>query len=281
MAVRKGIVAHMRQSVVYRSLLLAAIPVFALDEKPVLVQGGMEMGLRLGFDATYQMLDDSWAMSSAQTPSAPVAYASEAYFKYGMNEKSDLEVVLPWALRDKDWASQEGYDDSYGGFDRLHLAAKIRLLKKGTAGLIAGFSFPLGHTKVVGFTPEWGFSLGTFGGYRKANWWIDGLGTWSTTPKNSDGFQPGDVTLLTARGGMQLDEGIAPDFGLSYVATGRPSTNGEDNGPAVHKITAIPGCQLMFDEEWTLEVRLPVVVSGANTHATAGLSLGIVGYFEP
>lgn len=281
MVVRKGIVAHMRQSVVYRTVLLAVLPVFALDEKPVLAQGGMEMGLRLGFDATYQMLDDSWAMSSAQTPGVPVAYSSEAYFKYGMNEKSDLEVVLPWAFRDKDWTRLEGRDDSYGGFDRLHLAAKIRLLKKGSSGLIAGFSFPLGHEKVVGFTPEWGFTLGTFGGYRKANWWVDGVGTWSTTPKNTDGYQPGDVTLLTARGGLQLDEGIAPDFALSYAMTGRPSTKGVDEGVTVHKITAIPGCQLSFDEEWTLEVRLPVVVGGANTHASAGLSLGIVGYFEP
>ena len=236
--------------------------------------------MRAGFDATYQMLDDSWNFSSATSPNPPVVYSTEAVFKYGMNERSDLEVSLPWAFRDKDYATLEGRTASYGGFDRIHLAAKIGLVKSG-AGLVAGFYFPLGHTKIVGFNPEWGFTLGAFGGYRKGLWWADGLTTWSTTPSNSSGFQPGDATQLLARGGVQLDEGVAPNFAIAYNLVGKSSQDGKDIGKSVQKITATPGCLLQLDEEWTLDVRLPVVVSGANTHATAGLSLGIVGYFEP
>ena len=261
-------------------VLFSSLPSFALDEKPVLPEGAMEMGLRFGADATYQMLDDSWSMHSATSPGAPVAYSAEAWFKYGMNDKSDLEVVLPWAFRDLDWAKMEGRSESYGGLDRLHLAAKIRLMKGGP-GVVAGFSFPMGHTKVVGFEPEWGFTLGTFGGYRKAAWWADGLATWSTTPENSSGFKPGDVTNLQARGGVQLDEGVIPDFAISWSMTGKSSTHDVEQGLEVQKIVAIPGCQLQLDEEWTLEVRVPVVFAGTNTHASAGLSLGVVGSFEP
>jgi hypothetical protein len=270
----------MRTKVIFRSILLVSLPAFALDEKPLLEQGGMEFGFRFGFDATYQMLDESWAFSSAQSPSAPVAYASEAVFKYGMNERSVLEVSLPWALRDKDYASLEGRTESYGGFDRIQLAAKIELAKTG-AGLVAGFYFPLGHQKIVGFNPEWGFTLGAFGGYRKGSWWADGLTTWSTTPQTSSGFKPGDMTHLLARAGVQLDQGVAPTFAMAYQHVGSATQNDKETGLEVHRITATPGCLLQLDEEWTLDVRLPVVVGGANAHASAGLSVGIVGYFEP
>jgi len=266
--------------VIFSSLLLASLPALALDEKPLVEQGGMEFGLRFGFDATYQMLDESWNFHSATSPSAPVAYASEATFKYGMNEKSDLEVSLPLALRDKDYAKMEGRTASYGGFDRIQLAAKIGLAKTG-AGLVAGFYFPLGHEKIVGFNPEWGFTLGAFGGYKKGLWWADGLTTWSTTPENSSGFQPGDMTQLLARGGIQLDQGVAPNLALAYNLLGSSTQDGKETGDAVHKITVTPGCLLQLDEDWTLDVRLPVVAAGANVHASAGLSVGIIGYFEP
>ncbi|MEK7394147.1 MAG: hypothetical protein AAB214_16435, partial [Fibrobacterota bacterium] len=185
----------------------------------------------------------------------------------------------PWVYRDKDYATLEGRADGYGGFDRAHLAAKIRLTKSVESGLTFGFSFPLGHEKVVGFNPEWGFTLGTYGGYRKGIWSADALATWSTTPKSSSGFQPGDVTLLTARTGVQLDEGVAPNFGLSYSYVDK-SVLGKSTGipltgmVAVSKIVATPGCVLLLDEEWSLDVRVPVVVAGANTHAAAGLSVG-------
>jgi len=275
----------MRLSAIYFSVVLSALPAFALDEKPLVAQGGMEFGLRFGGDATYQMLDDSWSMYSAPTPSAPLVWNSEASFKYGMNENSDLEVVLPWAYRTKDYALLEDRTAGYGGFDRMHLAAKIRLAKTG-AGLVAGFSFPLGHEKVVGFNPEWGFTLGAFGGYRKGIWWVDGLSSWSTTPKSSSGFQPGDVTNLLARTGVQLDEGVAPNLAVSYTYTdksvlGKSTSTPKTGMVPVTKILAIPGCILQLDEEWNLDVRVPVVFAGANTHASAGLSLGIVGYFEP
>jgi len=270
----------MRIQVILSSLLLASLPALALDEKPLIEQGGMEFGLRLGFDGTYQMLDDSWNFHDATSPSAPIAYTSEASFKYGMNDKSDLEVTMPWAFHDKDYASLENRTASYGGFDRIQLAAKIGLAKSG-AGLVAGFYFPLGHEKIVGFNPEWGFTLGAFGGYKKGIWWADGLTTWSTTPQNSSGFQPGDQTQLLSRGGLQLDQGVAPNLALVYNLLGSPTQNGKTTGSTVQKITAIPGCLLQLDEDWTLDVRLPVVVAGANVHASAGLSVGIVGYFEP
>lgn len=243
-------------------------------------QGGMEFGLRFGGDATYQVLDESWDFSDATSPSAPVVYSSEAVFKYGMNEKSDLEISLPSSFRDKDYASLEHRTAAYGGFDRMLLAAKIGLGKTG-AGLVAGFFFPLGHERIVGFNPEWGFTLGAFGGYRKRNLWVDGLTTWSTTPANSAGLKPGDVTALLSRGGIQLDEGVAPTMALAYSLVGSSTTNGHENGKSVQKITATPGCLLQLDEEWNLDIRVPVVVAGANTHASAGLSVGIVGYFEP
>lgn len=270
----------MRTQVIFRSLLLVSLPALALDEKPLLEQGGMEFGLRFGFDATYEMLDESWNFQDATSPSPPVAYATEASFKYGMNEKSDLEVTLPWAYRDKDYARLENRTASYGGFDRIQLAAKIGLAKTG-AGLVAGFYFPLGHQKIVGFNPEWGFTLGAFGGYKKGNWWTDGLTTWSTTPENSSGFQPGDRTQLLARGGVQLDQGVAPTLAIGYDLVGSSTQKGKETGVSVHRITATPGCLLQLDEDWNLDVRLPVVVAGANTHASAGLSVGIVGYFEP
>lgn len=276
----------MRQSAIFVSIVLSALPAFALDEKPLLAQGGMEFGFRFGGDATYQLLDGSWNTTDAATPGVPLAWSSEATFKYGMSDRSDLEIVLPWVYRDKDYATLEGRADGYGGFDRAHLAAKIRLTKSVESGLTFGFSFPLGHEKVVGFNPEWGFTLGTYGGYRKGIWSADALATWSTTPKSSSGFQPGDVTLLTARTGVQLDEGVAPNFGLSYSYVDK-SVLGKSTGipltgmVAVSKIVATPGCVLLLDEEWSLDVRVPVVVAGANTHAAAGLSVGIVGYFEP
>lgn len=270
----------MHIQVIFRSLLLVSLPALALDEKPLLEPGGMEFGLRFGFDATYQMLDNSWNFQNATSPSAPVAYASEAVFKYGMNEKSDLEVTLPWASRDKDYAVLENRTASYAGFDRIQLAAKIGLAKTG-AGLVAGFYFPLGQEKIVGFNPEWGFTLGAFGGYKKGIWWANGLTTWSTTPKTSSGFQPGDMTQLLSRGGLQLDQGVAPNLALAYSLMGSPTQNGKETGVAVHKITVTPGCLLQLDEDWSLDVRLPVVVAGANVHASAGLSVGILGYFEP
>lgn len=270
----------MRIQVIFRSILLVSLPALALDEKPLLEQGGMEFGFRFGFDATYQMLDESWNFSSAPSPSAPVAYGSEAVFKYGMNEKSALEISMPWAWRDKDYASLENRTASYGGFDRVQLAAKIGLAKTG-AGLVAGFYFPLGHQKIVGFNPEWGFTLGAFGGYRKGIWWADGLTTWSTTPKTSSGFQPGDMTQLLSRGGVQLDQGVAPTLAMSYNHWGSATQDGKETGESVHKIAVTPGCLLQLDEDWSLDVRLPVVVAGANVHASAGLSVGIVGYFEP
>jgi hypothetical protein len=45
-------------------------------------------------------------------------------------------------------------------------------------------------------------------------------------------------------------------------------------------VTALPGCILQLDEDWNLEVKVPVVFAGRNTYGTAGLSLGIVGSFE-
>ena len=268
----------MRTFGIQHLLLLSALPVLALDEKPLVAPSAMEFGFRFGGDVTYQLADKDWNQSSATTPSAPVEYSSDFVFKYGMNPSSDLEVTLPWVFRDKDYALSEGKQSSYAGFDRMTLAAKIKLGKTG-AGLVAGFAFPLGHEKVVGFNPEWGFTMGAFGGYRKGPLWVDGLTTWSTTPKNSAGFQPGDVTFLSSRAGIQLEEGVAPNLGLSYGYTGRSATKGVASGAAVHKIVATPGCLLQFDEEWTLDVRVPVVVAAANSHASAGLSLGIVGFF--
>ncbi len=242
--------------------------------------GGMEFGFRAGADVTYQMADKNWEETNATSPTAPVAYSTEAYFKYGMNDRSDLEISLPWYFYDKDYALLHDRTESFGGFDRAHLAAKIGLGKTGT-GLVAGFFVPVGQEKIVGFKPEWGFTLGTFCGYRKGTWYADGLATWSTTPKSSSGFQPGDVTVMMARGGVQLDEGVAPNFALNYSFTGRSNTNDVASGEVVHKILATPGCLLQLDEDWTMDVRVPVVVMGANVHASAGLSVGIIGYFEP
>ena len=264
-------------------LLLSSLPVLALDEKPILQPGVMEGGLYSRFDATYQMLGPRWNYYSAPSPSVPTSWSVTGAFKYGMNESSDLEVTVPWVLRDGDWAYLQGRKHSYyTGFDRVDLAAKIQIAKSG-AGPLAGFSFPLGNTKVVGFEPEWGFSFGGWGGIHRSNKWIDGLATWSITPKNSSGFRPGDRQKALFNAGLQLDEGIAPTFGVQWDRQGVNDSSGHRPGKSKEqqRVQAIPGCILQLDEDWNLEVKVPVVFTGRNTYGTAGLSLGIVGSFEP
>ena len=262
-------------------LILSSLPVLALDEKPLLQPGAMEAGVYSRYDATYQMLDGSWNYYSAPSPSAPTSFGLTGSFKYGMNESSDLEVVIPWVLRDADWSVLQGRKRSfYTGFDRIDLTAKIQLAKWG-AGPLAGFSFPLGNERVVGFSPEWGFTFGGWGGIHRANRWIDGLATWSITPKNSSGFRPGDRQLALFNAGIQLDEGIAPTFGMQWDRQGVNDSSGRSRGVERQRIQALPGCVLQLDEDWNLEVKVPVVFAGRNTYGTFGLSLGIVGSFEP
>ena len=263
------------------ALFLAVVPVFALDEKPLLSQGSMEASLTGSVDGAFQMLDDSWGFLSAPTPSAPMKWGLEAGFKYGMNDQSDLEITFPWELRDADWAQMQGHEHSYyTGFDRLDLSAKIQVGKWG-AGPLAGFSFPIGNTRVVGFEPEWGFTFGVWGGRHAANRWIDGLATWSVTPENSSGFKPGDRQHVVASAGIQLDEGVAPTFALRWDREGKASNSGKNTGVERQVFQAVPGCILLLDEDWTLETKLPVVFAGRNTFATAGLSIALVGSFEP
>ncbi len=276
---------HLYRSTPMRKLLailiLSSLPVLALDEKPILQPGAMEGGLYSHFDATYQMLDGGWSYYSAPSPSAPTSFGMNGAFKYGMNESSDLEVVVPWVLRDADWAYLQGRRHSfYTGFDRIDLSAKIQVAKLG-AGPLAGFSFPLGNERVVGFSPEWGFTFGGWGGIHRANRWIDGLATWSITPQNSSGFRPGDRQLALFNAGLQLDEGVAPVFGMQWDRQGVSDSSGHSRGIERQRIQALPGCILQLDEDWNLEVKVPVVFTGRNTYGTFGLSLGLVGSFEP
>jgi hypothetical protein len=241
----------------------------------------MELGFTTRYDSAYQMLDGGWGYYSAPTPWPPGSFGESVQFKYGMNETSDLEVVVPWVLRDGDWAKMQGRSRSYyTGFDRVELSAKMQLGKSG-AGVIAGFDFPLGNEKVVGSSPEWGFGFGLWGGIHRANKWVDGLATWSITPQNSSGYRPGDKQVAIVNSGIQFDEGIAPQFGLQWDRTGQAQSNGSDTGLVHQRIQAIPGVILQLDEDWNLDVKVPVVFAGKNTYGTVGLSVAIIGNFEP
>jgi len=263
------------------TVFLTSLPVFALDEKPLLAQGDMEAGLYTRVDGTYQMLSPKWGYYSAPTPTAPISLGMDATFKYGMSESSDLEISMPWVFRDADWAKegQPSRDDWYTGFDRIALVAKVDVSKTGV-GPLFGFDFPLGNEKVVGFDPEWGFTFGGWGGYHKANRWIDGYATWSVTPQTSSGYRPGSQQVAMFNTGVQLDEGVAPTFGMQWNRFGSNSLKGVVETDEQQSFTASPGCILELDEDWNLEVKVPVVFAGRNTYGTAGLSLGIVGSFE-
>jgi hypothetical protein len=277
----------MKQHSLWTLALLSALPALALDEKPLLSQGSMETSLTAKADGAFQALDQDWNMYSIPTPSAPMRWGMTAGFKYGMNDQSDLEIVLPWELRDADWSQQQGRSHHYyTGFDRMDLSAKIQVRKLGF-GPLAGFSFPLGNTKVIGYEPEWGFTFGGWGGYHKGNRWIDGLATWSITPENSSGLKPGSSQNLLLTAGIQLDEGVAPTFGFQWQRQAAGSLNGSTKGLSQWQSeehqsgTLIPGCVLQLDEDWNLETKVPVVYSGRNAFATVGLSLTLVGNFEP
>lgn len=262
------------------TLLLSSIPALAVDEKPLLQPGSMEFGFVSRYDVTYQMLDGGWGYYSAPSPGAPSSWGMNAEFKYGMNESSDLEVTVPWVLRDGDWAKLQGRKRSYyTGFDRVGLTAKIQLGKTGV-GVLAGFDFPLGNEKVVGFNPEWGFSGGVWGGLHRNSKWIDGLATWGITPSNSSGYRPGDKQVALFNAGIQLDEGVAPQFGIQWDRVGRAQSNGSDTGLVHQRVQAIPGVILQMDEDWNLDVKVPVVFTGKNTYGTAGISIGVIGSFE-
>ncbi|MBK9579875.1 MAG: hypothetical protein IPK50_16885 [Fibrobacterota bacterium] len=230
---------------------------------------------------TYYVADDNGDFQAARVPTLPTSTGMEATFKYGMSESSDLEVVLPWVYRDKDWSLLEGREkESYAGFDRLSLSAKIGILKF-PCGLIAGFDFPVGHAKVVGFDPDWGFFGGIWGGYRKGAYWADGVATWGVTPENAKGFKPGDRQAVGVNAGWQLEGGVAPQLGFSYDRTGSMQQDGKSKGSDHASLQALPGAVLELDEDWRLDVKVPTVLAGRNSFVSTGLSVHVIGNFEP
>ncbi|HOX50954.1 MAG TPA: hypothetical protein PKY05_05670 [Fibrobacteria bacterium] len=263
------------------AICLLPVSVFALDEKPLLSAQSFEGGLRLTSVGTYYVVDDNGDFQDAAVPTLPTSTSMEATFKYGMSENSDLEVVLPWVYRDKDWALLEGRKkESYAGCDRLSLAAKIGILKY-PAGLIGGIDVPVGHTKIVGFDPDWGFFGGVWGGYRKGIWWVDGVATWGVTPENASGFKPGDRQSVVANGGFQLEGGVAPQLGFTYQRTGQTQQDGKSIGLEVSAFRVEPGVVLELDEDWRLDVKVPTVLAGRNSFVNTGLSVHVIGNFEP
>lgn len=263
------------------AICLLPISVFAVDEKPLLAAQSYEGGVRLRMQGAYYVADVNGDFQDAEVPTLPTSTGLEAVFKYGMSESSDLEVVLPWVYRDKDWAMLEGRDkESYAGFDRATLAAKIGILKY-PFGLLAGFDLQLGHAKVVGFDPDWGFFGGFWGGYRKGNWWVDGYGIWDLTPENAKGFKPGEKQTILANGGLQLEGGVAPQFGFSWTRTTQTQQDGKKIGFEHAALEVLPGAILELDEDWRLDVKVPTVVAGRSSFVTTGLSVQLIGNFEP
>lgn len=262
-------------------LLLLPFSAFALDEKPLLSEQSMEGGLVTGFAGTFMVLDDAGQFQDATVPSLPTSWTFAGTFKYGMSESSDLEIVFPWIYRDKDWAELQGRERSgLMGFDRLSLSSKISLFKR-PFGLLVGFDVPMGHAKIVGFDPEWGFKGGLWGGYRRGAAWVDGLGIWGVTPENQNKFKPGDRQTILANAGYQFEGGVAPQFGVTWSREGKTSVNGKETGVSAWSLQLEPGAVLELDEDWRLDVKVPTVVAGANRFATTGLQIHLIGNFEP
>ncbi|MBK8803946.1 MAG: hypothetical protein IPN71_18215 [Fibrobacteres bacterium] len=269
----------MRRNLV--AIALLPLSVFAVDEKPLLSAQSYEGGMRLHMQGTYLVADNNGDFQDAEVPTLPTSTSMEATIKYGMSENSDLEVSMPWIFRDKDWALLEGREkESYAGFDRVTLAAKIGIMKY-PFGLIAGFDFPLGHAKVVGFDPDWGFFGGVWGGYRKANAWVDGFATWGVTPENAQGFKPGDRQVAVVNGGIQLEGGVAPQLGFSYSRKGLTQQDGKSKGSDWASLQVLPGAILELDEDWRLDLKVPTVLAGRNSFVSTGLSVHVIGNFEP
>lgn len=252
------------------SLLLVAVPAFALDEYQPAEEGVIAVDF---YNSVDWWLGDYDSDGVIQTPEGnPWAWSPSAQLRLGLPNYTEISLEIPAVFMNKDALGEDEWD---WGFYQSTLGFKMGI-EEWKVALVGAVEFPMGTEKMVGDDLRWKFKLGGIGNWGYKKFAIDGMVLWTATPADNDGIARGDVWTLSARPQYAVNNLVAPYLGLVADIEMAGDDNGKRDGVVSHLLTLQPGCFLTFNDEWSMDLQAPVTVKGdAPQSATAGVYVGM------